>query len=153
MSAPEIKFIGELQRVDVKPGDRFVMMTERPIRREEFEMLQGMWRGFIGSDENKLLVLDHGCRLGVVGAEAVPETRYLVWSNEHNAWWRANSQGYSRSILGAGIYSREEAIDIADKSRNGWSVAERPDEIAVALADIPAKIRAVVLANAEADKP
>lgn len=69
---------------------------------------------------------------------------YLVWSNEHRAWWRANSQGYARSILEAGRYTRAEAVDIADKSRNGWKLDGRPDEIAVAIADLPAPIRAAL---------
>lgn len=34
---------------------------------------------------------------------------WLVWSNEHGAWWRANSAGYCTELLGAGIYTREEA--------------------------------------------
>jgi hypothetical protein len=71
-------------------------------------------------------------------------TDYLVWSNEHRAWWRANSQGYSTLIAGAGLYTRAEAVAIAAGSRDGWHMDRRPDEIAVAIADIPEHIRAAL---------
>ena len=35
---------------------------------------------------------------------------YYVWSNEHRAWWAPGRRGYSRGILGAGTYSREQAL-------------------------------------------
>lgn len=38
------------------------------------------------------------------------EEMYLVWSNEHGAWWRANAAGYTMHISRAGRYTREEAI-------------------------------------------
>lgn len=78
------------------------------------------------------------------GYVEVPVEHYLVWSNEHNAWWRANSAGYSRSILGAGLYSRDEALSIAATSRDGWRVDRAPDELPVALADIPPEIAAAL---------
>ena len=37
---------------------------------------------------------------------------YLIWSEEHGAWWKANKTGYTRFIREAGRYSLEEAIDI-----------------------------------------
>lgn len=38
--------------------------------------------------------------------------KYLVWSEEHGAWWRANKYGYTREILEAGMYSEEDAREI-----------------------------------------
>ena len=35
---------------------------------------------------------------------------YLIWSNEHRAWWRQKSQGYTTNIDTAGLYSRDEAL-------------------------------------------
>lgn len=35
---------------------------------------------------------------------------YLIWSNEHRAWWRPNSSGYTVFIESAGRYSRDEAV-------------------------------------------
>ncbi len=37
---------------------------------------------------------------------------YLIWSNEHRAWWGPGRAGYSVGIQGAGRYSRDSAIDI-----------------------------------------
>lgn len=45
-------------------------------------------------------------------------TEYLIWSNEHEAWWRAGRHGYTRVIQWAGIYDEQEAMQIlADCSR------------------------------------
>lgn len=89
------------------------------------------------------------CRLGwdaALAHERGQAPEYLIWSNQHRAWWRPEAAGYSVSIEGAGLYSRAEAMEIAATSRDGWSMGRVPDEIAVSLADIPAHIRAAVLA-------
>ncbi len=44
---------------------------------------------------------------------------YLVWSNEHQAWWKGGRFGYSRNISEAGAYTRDEAIDICRKAIPG----------------------------------
>jgi len=38
--------------------------------------------------------------------------KVLIWSNEHKAWWRANSQGYDNNLAGAGLYELAEAEEI-----------------------------------------
>ena len=41
--------------------------------------------------------------------------KYLIWSLEHNAWWKPvgpTSWGYTTDINYAGLYSREEAEQI-----------------------------------------
>lgn len=63
------------------------------------------------------------------------DTPYVIWSNEHRAWWRADSQGYTVSLASAGRYSRTEAISIASGSRDGWGPNRVPDEIALPAAD------------------
>jgi len=35
---------------------------------------------------------------------------WLVWSNEHGAWWRPNTWGYTYQISEAGRYTEAEAI-------------------------------------------
>lgn len=37
---------------------------------------------------------------------------WLIWSNEHNAWWKSGGLGYTRKRSEAGIFSREEADEI-----------------------------------------
>lgn len=38
--------------------------------------------------------------------------QFLVWSNEHNAWWGPNRMGYTTERIFAGKYSEEEANQI-----------------------------------------
>jgi len=40
------------------------------------------------------------------------ETRYLIWSYEHNAYWRRNSCGYTVNKDEAGRYCYAEAKEI-----------------------------------------
>lgn len=42
--------------------------------------------------------------------------RYLIWSFEHQAWWRPNSNGYTTDLAQAGRYSQEEAGRIVTQS-------------------------------------
>lgn len=37
---------------------------------------------------------------------------YLIWSEEHQAWWKPAAAGYTRSILQAGRYSKADADTI-----------------------------------------
>ncbi len=42
----------------------------------------------------------------------------LIWSIEHKAWWRADSQGYTNNLASAGLYEYDEAQEIV-KASNG----------------------------------
>ncbi len=60
------------------------------------------------------------------------EVKYLVWSNEHKAWWGADHRGYTRFIERAGRYERAEALKIAGTRDGGWRLNKgNPDEIAI----------------------
>lgn len=75
-------------------------------------------------------------RLAAKPAEDGP---YLVWSNQHRAWWRPYSAGYTTHVHAAGRYSREEAMSISSTSRDGWRRPEDvPEELAIAERDLPA---------------
>lgn len=37
---------------------------------------------------------------------------WLIWSNEHKAWWAPREHGYCRTRAEAGRYSYERAIEI-----------------------------------------
>lgn len=37
---------------------------------------------------------------------------FYIWSFEHDAWWKPNSFGYTRSITEAGKYPLSEALNI-----------------------------------------
>ena len=36
-------------------------------------------------------------------------TTYMIWSNEHRAWWRPGRRGYTTLTVSAGRYSAAEA--------------------------------------------
>lgn len=42
--------------------------------------------------------------------------KYLIWSNEHQLWWRPGHRGYTGYIEEAGRYDQDEAIDIVVKA-------------------------------------
>lgn len=43
---------------------------------------------------------------------ATATDKWIIWSNEHRAYWRPDSCGYTRRIDDAGRYSYEEARSI-----------------------------------------
>jgi hypothetical protein len=55
---------------------------------------------------------------------------WLVWSCEHDAWWRANDHGYTPYIEKAGRYSLERAMEICCMKPSGQYPSLR-DEIPV----------------------
>lgn len=46
---------------------------------------------------------------------------YLIWSNEHYAWWGPGERGYVKAVAEAGKYSRERAIEICKRAMPGTS--------------------------------
>ena len=67
--ADEIRFVGDLQRVDVRPGDRYVLTVARPISNEMHLRIQAVWKDFMGAGAPILLVLEDGMKLGVFGEQ------------------------------------------------------------------------------------
>lgn len=61
--------------------------------------------------------------------------QYLIWSNEHRAWWRPGSCGYTINLAEAGFYPREQAMSICANARNGWKEGKPPPEIPVLATD------------------
>ena len=62
-------------------------------------------------------------------ADSTEGEKYLVWSNEHSAWWGRDRCGYTRIIANAGRYDRAEALSIAGTRDGGWHVRKgNPDE-------------------------
>ena len=41
---------------------------------------------------------------------------FLIWSIEHDAWWRPGWQGYTRRLDEAGRYTREAADEILERA-------------------------------------
>lgn len=67
MEDPEIRYLGDLARLDVKPGDRFVMKLARQASEQEAQHLRQAWRKATG-DDVRLILLGPGIELGVIGA-------------------------------------------------------------------------------------
>lgn len=55
---------------------------------------------------------------------------FLIWSNEHAMWWRANQRGYTQYIEEAGRYERAEAVGIVRRaSLDGQLGVRRHDPV------------------------
>ncbi|AJA07410.1 hypothetical protein SKP52_02375 [Sphingopyxis fribergensis] len=84
---------------------------------------------------------------------------YLIWSNEHRAWWSPNRCGYTTVIEKAGRYERVEAIAIASAARGGWVAGKNPPEIALPEADAldqalsPNRLEAYLNARCQCGQP
>lgn len=57
--------------------------------------------------------------------------KYLIWSNEHNSWWRPASSGYTNHIAASGRYERAEAINICKGANFTFARGKMPNEIPV----------------------
>jgi hypothetical protein len=57
------------------------------------------------------------------------EPQFLIWSEEHGAWWRGGT-GYTSSIFKAGHYSFEEAMEITSKA-NAYVEPGQVNEVAL----------------------
>lgn len=65
----------------------------------------------------------------------------LIWSIEHNAWWRPNCHGYTTVKANAGRYTMPKAIEIIAHAHVGWDPNKPPrDAIVVERTDQPASL-------------
>lgn len=74
--------------------------------------------------------------------------QYVIWSNEHRMWWRANNHGYCTDIGQAGIYMHGDALDIVENATMHQDAhKEALNELAICIDDLPehAKIKLGVL--------
>lgn len=63
------------------------------------------------------------------------EAAYVIWSNEHRAWWRPDECGYCTILAGAGRYTREDALAICIRARGGRRFNDNPSEVPVLFED------------------
>lgn len=59
----------------------------------------------------------------------VDDIKWLIWSHEHQAWWRANAQGYTTYRKDAGRYSWAEALAILNDAN--YKLPKAPNEALV----------------------
>lgn len=70
---PAIRFLGDMQRLQPKPGDVFVLTCEQRVDQATAERIRAMVSGTLNGA--KVLVLDGGLKLGVVAAQ--PEVKVM----------------------------------------------------------------------------
>lgn len=63
----------------------------------------------------------------------IDSIKWLIWSNEHHAWWRPNCQGYTQHKKDAGRYSWSDALDIIDTA----NYATEDDPYECLIPDLP----------------
>lgn len=63
--AYEVRYLGDLQRIEVKPGDLFVLKVPGKISLETAERIREQWER--ATDGTKLIIIEDGCELGVFG--------------------------------------------------------------------------------------
>lgn len=61
---------------------------------------------------------------------------YVIWSNEHKAWWGPGRAGYVARIADAGLYTRRNALDICFTAMAGRRGKEPLREIPVCVDDL-----------------
>lgn len=61
---------------------------------------------------------------------------YLIWSNEHRAWWRSGMCGYTTGLRDAGRYSRQQAMRICRAALPSACALGTISEIPVRLQDV-----------------
>jgi len=57
--------------------------------------------------------------------------RFLIWSNEHEAWWGSGRHGYVYIIRLAGRYERDEAEAICRNANAYLPKDAEPNEVMV----------------------
>jgi len=83
------------------------------------------------------------------------ENRYLIWSNEHGAWWRAGGYGYTSRVESAGRVSQEDALHICMKAMLGRRGNAPFPEIPVRVEDVELmlKLFAAICPDVDAQPP
>lgn len=67
-----VRFMGELVKLDVAPGDVCVLMCSQSLSQDGANRLRETWR-FVMGDDVTLIVLDGGMRLGVLSPQKAAE--------------------------------------------------------------------------------
>lgn len=66
----EVRFLGDLQRLEVRPGDIFVLKAPGKLSYQLCDQLHAELTSALGG-ANKVIILDEGWELGVVGPARV----------------------------------------------------------------------------------
>lgn len=53
---------------------------------------------------------------------------YVIWSFEHDAWWKPGRSGYTQDLYQAGLYTAEDAARIVEDANRFIEPGEKPNE-------------------------
>lgn len=55
---------------------------------------------------------------------------FLIWSFDHDGWWRPNENGYAEEMQQAGRYTLEQALSICTEANRSFHAgySEMPNE-------------------------
>jgi len=67
------------------------------------------------------------------------KTKFIIWSNEHQAWWRGGYCGYTDRKSQAGFYTLDEASRICFTANKGQSFDALPNEMMFPIEPRPAQ--------------
>lgn len=81
-----------------------------------------------------VLFRDAVAEFAATGAPWLQGGRYLIWSNEHRAWWCPAGKGYTTKLIEAGWFDHAEAVKICAKALVGSTAI--PNELPVPIADM-----------------
>ncbi|MEQ1403840.1 hypothetical protein ABK249_02745 [Neorhizobium sp. Rsf11] len=67
--------IENLRRLELRPGDKFVLSVSGRISMERCAHMKEVWELFVGSDADRfpLLILDEGMKLSVISGDVASE--------------------------------------------------------------------------------
>jgi hypothetical protein len=66
---------------------------------------------------------------------------WLIWSCENSGWWKPEGRGYTKSVIAAGQYSFQNAMQIVRDENECHDDEQEPNELLIPLSFV-AKIRA-----------
>ncbi len=61
-----LSFVGELAKIEFKPGDRFVLSCDRSMSKEEADFYTSNWERFMGPNAPSLMIITEGMRLHII---------------------------------------------------------------------------------------
>jgi hypothetical protein len=64
-----------------------------------------------------------------------PKKEWVIWSNEHAAWWKPYERGYTYVFQEAGLYTEDEVKRILEKANIVEYGKGIPNEVALLIAD------------------
>lgn len=113
---------------------------------DEQGVARGRDLGVVAEADTITAAVDRAIALRSKAPSVTHPANFLIWSNEHRAWWRPGRCGYCTSLASAGLYTRDDAMEIVTAATlyHDWKGWRPPNEICVCIDDLPEQARALV---------